>query len=116
MQTETTLYLRRISHVVSLLQRKWTTQILVAMCDRPVRLSQLKRAIPIASKKALTARLRSLQAAEVITRRDLSATILHVEYEFTVEMKQQTIDLLDHLAAWGESFEAKQASKNRRKY
>jgi DNA-binding HxlR family transcriptional regulator len=46
-----TPYTGRVSRVVGLLQRKWTVRILSAMRTRPVRLSELKRAIPSASKK-----------------------------------------------------------------
>lgn len=44
-------YSERISRVVELLQGKWTVQILCAMRTGPVRLSELKREIPFASKK-----------------------------------------------------------------
>ena len=66
--------------------------------------------IPSASKKALTARFRSLETVENVVRRDLSATVLHVECEFAAEMQHLTIALLDHLAAWGEFFESKRSS------
>ena len=45
-------YSERISRVVELLQGKWTVQILCAMRTGPVRLSELKREIPFASKRA----------------------------------------------------------------
>jgi hypothetical protein len=56
-------------------------QILCALLDGPVRLSQLRRLIPTASKKGLTANLRSLETLQLILRRDLSNSVLHVEYE-----------------------------------
>jgi len=37
--------------------------------------------IPRASKKVLTQNLRELEAAGVVTRRDLSDEVLHIEYE-----------------------------------
>jgi DNA-binding HxlR family transcriptional regulator len=46
------------------------------MREGPVRLSELKREIPLAS----TARLRSLEAARIVLRRELSSSVLHVEY------------------------------------
>ena len=67
----------------------------------PVRLSGLKLAIPSASKKALTAILRSLQAAQVVFRRDLSNSVLHVEYELADAMREPVATLLDLLAKWG---------------
>lgn len=100
----TSSYTARVSQVVELLQGKWTVQILCAMHAGPVRLSELKRAIPSASKKALTARLRSLEAARVVLRRDLSSSVLRVEYEITEMMREPLSALLDQLAEWSRSF------------
>jgi hypothetical protein len=55
-------YTGHVSRVIELFQGKWTIQILCAMRERPVRLSELKRKIPLASKNALTAALRSARA------------------------------------------------------
>ncbi|HVH86586.1 MAG TPA: helix-turn-helix domain-containing protein, partial [Terriglobales bacterium] len=76
-------YGRQVSLVMELLQGKWTVHILCAMRGGSVRLSELRRALPSASKKGLTTSLRSLEAAKVIVRRDLSASVLHVEYELS---------------------------------
>lgn len=94
-------YVGRVSRVIELLQGKWTVHVLCAMRARPVRLSELKREIPSASKKALTASLRSLEAARVVLRRDLSSSVLHVEYELADAMREPLVALLDHLAEWG---------------
>jgi DNA-binding HxlR family transcriptional regulator len=95
--------IRRDLIVVGMFQRKWTFHILRAMRQQPVRLSQLTRSIPGASKKALRAALRDLESAQIITRRDLSGLLLHVEYEYTDNMKEVTCALLDHLAEWSEA-------------
>ena len=95
-----TSYVGRVSQVVELLKGKWTVQILCAMRTRPVRFGELNRALPSASKKALTAALRSLEAARVVLRRDLSHSVLHVEYELTDEMREPIVALLDYLADW----------------
>ena len=105
-----TSYTGQVSRVVELLQGKWTVQILCAMRTRPVRLSELKRAIPSASKKALTASLRSLEAARVVLRRDLSSSVLHVEYELAPAMREPLIALLDHLAEWGKIYDSEKLS------
>ena len=89
-----------VSRVVELLQGKWTIEILCAMREHPVRLSELKRRIPSASKKALTASLRSLQASQLVLRRDLSSSVLHVEYELAPSKRDQLAALLDYLAEW----------------
>ena len=77
------VYAERIAQVIELLQGKWTAHVLCALCKRPVRLGELRRALPSASKKSLTASLRSLEAAHVVLRRDLSGPLLHVEYQLT---------------------------------
>jgi DNA-binding HxlR family transcriptional regulator len=99
----------RVSRVIELLQGKWTIPILCAMRERPVRLSELKRAIPAASKKALTASLRSLEAARIVLRRDLSSSVLHVEYELAVAMREPLIALLGRLAEWGKLYDSQEA-------
>jgi DNA-binding HxlR family transcriptional regulator len=96
-----TSYTGRVSRVIELLQGKWTVQILCAMRARPVRLSGLKREIPSASKKALTASLRSLEAAHIVLRRDLSSSVLRVEYEIADTIREPLSALLDQLAEWG---------------
>ena len=95
------LYTKRVMRAVELLRGKWTVQILCAMREQPVRLSELKRAIPSASKKALIASLRSLEDAQVVLRRDLSSSVLHVEYELAIATRRPLVALLDHLAEWG---------------
>jgi DNA-binding HxlR family transcriptional regulator len=100
MQTVDTSYAKRVLRVVELLQGKWTIQILCEIREGPVRLSELKRSIPAASKKALTASLRFLEVKRVVLRRDLSSSVLHVEYELAEAMREPVISLLDHLAEW----------------
>ncbi len=94
----------QVLRVVDLLRGKWTIQILCAMRTRPVRLSELRRQIPSASKKALTASLRSLEAARVVLRRDLSSSVLHVEYELSGTIREPLVELLDNLADWGKLY------------
>ena|ERR1700733_12667403 len=101
-----------LSRVIELLQGKWTVQILCAMRERPKRLSELRRAIPAASKKALTASLRSLEAAQIVLRRDLSSSVLHVEYEIADTMREPLSALLDHLAEWSKSYSLNGAPRN----
>ena len=102
-------YIRHVSEVIELLQGKWTIQILCAMRAHPVRLSLLRREIPVASKKALTASLRSLQAARMVVRRDLSSSVLHVEYELVESMRIPLNALLDDLSKWGKYYESERS-------
>ena len=74
------------------------------MRSGPVRLGQLARIIPNASKKVLTQNLRDLEAAGIVTRRDLSDVALHIEYELNPDIKGSILGLLDHLAQWGGAY------------
>jgi DNA-binding HxlR family transcriptional regulator len=88
MDPECLTYIYKVSRVTEMLQGKWTLQILCAMRTEPVRLSQLMRFIPSASKKALRASLRALEAAEIVVRHDMSGIVLHVEYDFADNMRR----------------------------
>jgi DNA-binding HxlR family transcriptional regulator len=107
-------YVRRVSRVLGFLEGKWTIQILCAMRDRPIRLSGLRRAIPTASKKALTASLRRLQSEGLVLRRDMSGAILRVEYEIAGDMRSPIIALLDGLSDWVEKHMHANTSVERR--
>lgn len=84
-----------------LLQGKWRIHILCAVRSGPVRLGQLARVIPNASKKMLTQNLRSLEGAGVVIRRDLSDLLLHVEYDLDPSVRDSVCQLLDELSKWG---------------
>jgi DNA-binding HxlR family transcriptional regulator len=97
------LYTKRVQQGLKVLSGKWTIFILCSMRDGPTRLSELKRVNPSASKKALTASLRSLEASGIIVRRDLSTSVLHVEYELLETMREPVVAMLDVLAELGTS-------------
>jgi DNA-binding HxlR family transcriptional regulator len=106
-QQDCTDYIRRVSAVTDILEGKWKLQVLCAMRDGPVRLSQLVRLLPSASKKALRACLRDLEHAHIVVRCDMSDTLLHVEYDFADYMRTDICRLLDELASWGDSIQSK---------
>jgi DNA-binding HxlR family transcriptional regulator len=60
-----------------------------------------------ASKKALTSGLRSLEAARIIVRTDLSGAVLHVEYSLTDEVGTSLVALVDHIIAWSVGYDTK---------
>jgi DNA-binding HxlR family transcriptional regulator len=102
MNKDCAAHIRRVSQVTVLLEGKWKLQILCAMRSEPVRLSQLTRSIPSASKKALRAALRGLELTGIVVRRDLSDIVLHVEYDFADNSREIVCALLDNLAIWGD--------------
>ena len=99
------MYEERVTLAMELLKGKWTVQILCAMRKEPVRLSQLRRLMPSASKKGLTASLRELERARIVIRQDLSHSVLHVEYELAPNMLDPILALLDRLAECGQIYE-----------
>src|ERR1700689_269537 len=84
-----------------LFQGKWKAQILCAMRSGPIRLGQLARIVPGASKKMLTQNLRKLEADGIVVRKDLTDLVLHIEYELDERTREGVCALLDHLAKWG---------------
>ncbi len=71
-------YVRRATLTAEVLfQGKWKLQILCAMRSGPVRLGQLARIVPGASKKMLTQNLRQLEADGIVVRKDMSDLVLH---------------------------------------
>jgi DNA-binding HxlR family transcriptional regulator len=87
-----------------LLQGKWRIQILCALRHGPVRIGQLGRLIPGASKKVLAQNLRKLEADEIVTRKDMSDVVLHIEYQLRSGVLEPVCALLDHLSAWGTDY------------
>jgi DNA-binding HxlR family transcriptional regulator len=98
---ESEKYCLLASHAVDILQGKWKIQILCFMRWGPVRLGQLGRIMPSASKKVLTENLRELESHGLIVRREFSGAIRHVEYDFPETMRPSLILILDHLAEFG---------------
>lgn len=95
-------YVRNSTFAVGVLfQSKWRVQILCAMRSEPVRLGQLARLIPGASKKMLTQNLRQLEADGIVVRKDMSDLVLHIEYELDESTREGVCALLDHLERWG---------------
>lgn len=84
-----------------LFQGKWKAQILCAMRSGPIRLGQLARIVPGASKKMLTQNLRKLEADGIVVRKDLTDLVLHIEYELDESEREGVCAILDHLETWG---------------
>ena len=105
MRDEHTEYSCAAALAIEVLQGKWRIQILCVMREGPVRLGQLRRLIPSASKKVLTENLRKLESVGLVTRTDLSDQIRRVEYDLTESARLGTYQLLDQLAEWREVYE-----------
>ena len=71
------------------------------MLNGPVRLGQLRRLIPCASKKVLVQQLHELEKDGIIVRTDLSGKIQHVEYAISAPLGKAVLNLLGLLSDWG---------------
>lgn len=86
---------------LGLIRGKWKIAILVQMIDHRVRLGQLRRLIPRASKKVLVQQLHELENDGIIVRTDLSGKIKHVEYTISAPLGVAVINLVGFLSDWG---------------
>jgi DNA-binding HxlR family transcriptional regulator len=68
---------------VELIGRRWCGAIARALLGGPLRFSELERAIPEISARALAHRLRELEAAKIVTRQVEPAAPVRVSYELT---------------------------------
>jgi DNA-binding HxlR family transcriptional regulator len=94
-----------------LFQGKWKLQILLVMCAGPVRLGQLARLIPDASKKMLTQNLRRLERDGIVIRADFSDIVLHVEYDLNPDFRNSISNLLAQLGEWGDQYSRRSIAK-----
>jgi len=62
---------------------KWSLDVLNELCERPMRFSELRRAIPAVSQKSLTATLRRLERNGILERVVVSTRPVVVEYRIT---------------------------------
>lgn len=100
--------------VDTLFRGKWKVEILYALCSGPLRLGQIARMIPRASKKVLTQNLRDLEAAGIVVRQDFSDRVLHVEYDLNKNLREDITALVGHLSQWGETYLRDGFDKNRK--
>jgi DNA-binding HxlR family transcriptional regulator len=72
---------------VELLGRRWTGAIARALLRGPLRFSELARAIPEISDRALSQRLKELEAEAILVRRVDTGSPVRVEYVLTEKGK-----------------------------
>jgi DNA-binding HxlR family transcriptional regulator len=78
---------------------KWSLQVLDALCERPLRFNDLRRAIPIVTQKSLTATLRRLERNGMVERLVTSTRPIAVEYRIT-PLGRSLQELIDALLHW----------------
>jgi DNA-binding HxlR family transcriptional regulator len=78
---------------------KWSLQVLDALCERPLRFNDLRRAIPVVTQKSLTATLRRLERNGMVERIVTSTRPVAVEYRIT-PLGRSLQELIDALLHW----------------
>jgi DNA-binding HxlR family transcriptional regulator len=86
---------------ISLIHGKWKMRILSQLQHGPIRLSQLRKMFPDASKKMLTQHLREMEEDGLVVRTDLSARLRHVEYSLEDSLGVAALHLVNTLTEWG---------------
>jgi DNA-binding HxlR family transcriptional regulator len=86
---------------ISLIQGKWKMRILSQLQHGPIRLSQLRKMFPDASKKMLTQHLREMEKDGLVNRIDLSGRLRHVEYSLETSLGVAVLHLINTLTEWG---------------
>lgn len=82
---------------------KWTILLIHELMDGPKRFGELRRAIPEASAKMLTMRLRELETGGMLEREVFAEVPPHVEYRLT-RKGQALRDAIECLRGWGAEF------------
>jgi DNA-binding HxlR family transcriptional regulator len=85
---------------VNLIHGKWKTRILSRLRHGPVRLGELRRILPQASKKMLAQHLREMERDGLVVRKNLSGRVLHVEYSLSESGGYATVHLISMLQDW----------------
>jgi DNA-binding HxlR family transcriptional regulator len=89
---------------IALIQGKWKIGILSGLQRGSMRLSQLRRKFPEASKKVLTQHLREMERDGLIIRTDLSGRLRHVEYSLSDSGGFAVSQLINTLTEWSSRY------------
>ena len=89
---------------MNLIQGKWKIRILSRLQHGPVRLGELRRTFPQASKKMLVQNLREMERDGLVIRKDLSIRMLHVEYSLSDSTGIAVLQLINMLRNWSKQY------------
>jgi DNA-binding HxlR family transcriptional regulator len=100
-----------IQAAIALIHGKWKIGILTRLRHGPLRLSQLCRMLPGASKKMLTQHLREMEKDGLVMRSDRSTKVRHVEYSLSDSPGRPVLRLIDTLAELGRQHKSASSAK-----
>lgn len=88
-----------VRDVLNTVSGKWSSLLLLALLDGPLRFSQLRRTVPDISQRMLTQTLKDLQRDGYITRTVYPTQPPSVEYALT-QMGHSFLDVFQKLVTW----------------
>ncbi len=100
-----------IQAAIALIHGKWKIDILARLKHGPLRLSQLRRMLPGASKKMLTQHLREMEEDGLVVRSDRSTKVRHVEYSLSESLGLPALHLIGTLAQWSKEHRPASSTK-----
>lgn len=90
-----------VKTTMDVIRGKWKPSIIKALRSRALGYGELRRAIPEATKKVLTAHLRELERDQIISRTVFYERIIRVEYELT-SYGLTLLPVIEMMHVWGE--------------
>lgn len=88
-----------VRDVIDKISGKWSTLMLLALSEGPMRFGQLRRLLPDISQRMLTQTLRDLQRDGYVHRKVFPTQPPSVEYSLT-PLGESFLDPLRHLVDW----------------
>jgi len=88
-----------------LLGRKWTAYLIWALIEGPRRFGELRDLTPGLTERMLTVRLRSLEAAGIVSRHQYPEIPVRVEYVLT-DQGRDLAPVIFEMERWGRRWEA----------
>lgn len=92
-----------VQFACQILGDKWTPMIIRCLCNGPQRFSLIQVEAGGVNPRTLSARLRSLQQQDIITRTVHAEVPPRTEYELT-DKGQDLIPILQQMAEWGDKY------------
>jgi DNA-binding HxlR family transcriptional regulator len=101
-----------VDRSLEIVGHKWTFPIVRELLDGPRRFTEIARALPRANPKMITARLRELETAGLVTRTVYAEVPPRVEYSLTARGRALR-PVIDALRSWGNGLPARRLRRHR---
>jgi DNA-binding HxlR family transcriptional regulator len=83
---------------------KWKIYVIQRLIERPYGFNELKRSIEGISQKVLSANLKEMESAGLISRTVIPDTPIRTEYALS-EIGESLMPLISSMVAWGQNYQ-----------